>query len=810
MTYGLDMDPADAEVLQNMAAHNYAAYSISNFDTYPTGAFTMLTNANVKSQLGRFYSHPSIRSSTTQVRISAPYVDAMGMGLMVTASKAVYDNNNILQGVVGYDITMEHLLNMLNDNDQFTEKFYPYLVDFKDGNALYHPQMPSPKADLAFLDPIHIETLEFNSQNPALESSDQELTPVEEIRTNSHSSFQQTKQVYKIQQKENGFTASMESSPDKNLSSARETIKSSCEKIALTDSDQAYIFCMVKYETRWTNGDEVELNLDAFSSAPSDFNYHNFTQKLRDSHDGSQLEKICSHGYRNSIFTNAAPVSVMKFSPRQFTKPLDYKIQDVADKDLMSSSGTPFKNFKEARASAYITESLDTMWKGQDAYYQDLFDQDMLNAAVFQLGIKESPIPMTVWRYFATTTGSIRVYPAINLADDYDPTKRPWFKLAMTDPGKVFILTPYVDAFGMGYVVTITKAIKITDDKDTVYGVLATDYFLGQMGNLFFAKLELCRQYPENCLLVDSTSAVIYWSDFNLFKSEAITVQDKTGQPLYIDQLYYHPVVNSPHATPMMPSYEDSIMHAFKPSSANSNGNEFWKESNYRTCQDANSHKTKYFMDLDVTFDLDSIQNGGCMNRGRGQICKLAGINAYLLNLGLIDPFQGQTSYVSIFPSLHFTENYEVIEQKFESENYDMCTNTLASKIGSVLKEYIPPCQGPSPSIDNEELLGKFLSLYTKQDYEEPGFAYENNLYSALSNIHKVPDSYNGRFSNQCFDWMTGFDQYATYPTEAYGEYDPRGGEGPHFNAFFVMWIVFVGFIALVGKASSSSSSNSS
>ena len=41
-------------------------------------------------------------------------------------------------------------------------------------------------------------------------------------------------------------------------------------------------------------------------------------------------------------------------------------------------------------------------------------------------------------------------------------------------------------------------------------------------------------------------------------------------------------------------------------------------------------------MDLDVTFDLDSIQSGGCMNRGPGQICKLAGINAYLLNLGLM------------------------------------------------------------------------------------------------------------------------------------------------------------------------------
>lgn len=318
-----------------------------------------------------------------------------------------------------------------------------------------------------------------------------------------------------------------------------ESIITTCERVLLTGIDQAYILCLVKYDSRIAINDEVDLNSNAanITIAPVNFNYHDFTQKLRDSSIGAQQQKICSHGYRNSM-SAASPVPAMKFSPRQFLHPKDYKIDDVSIHQLLAKPTTPwspFKNFDEIRASAFITESLDAQWLAQDQYYQSLFETGDFDQTSFEFSQSNSPTPMPVWRYFATTTGAIRVYPAVTLADDYDPTHRDWFKLAMTNPNKLFITTPYLDGFGMGYVVTIAKAIKINEGKDTVYGVLATDYFLGQVGNLLLSNLELCRLHPKNCLLVDSTGAVIFWDEFNTFNNTAIN----EIMPLYLDQLYY-------------------------------------------------------------------------------------------------------------------------------------------------------------------------------------------------------------------------------------------------------------------------------
>lgn len=69
------------------------------------------------------------------------------MGMMITASKAVFTGDTpttgILHGVVGYDITLQYLMGFLEQDQQFDENFYPFLINYKDGSMLYHPKMAS-------------------------------------------------------------------------------------------------------------------------------------------------------------------------------------------------------------------------------------------------------------------------------------------------------------------------------------------------------------------------------------------------------------------------------------------------------------------------------------------------------------------------------------------------------------------------------------------------------------------------------------------------------------------------------------------
>ena len=50
---------------------------------------------NMRIKLGRFYASPAVNPTgpSTLVQYSLPYVDSFGMGLMVTASKAVIDDS---------------------------------------------------------------------------------------------------------------------------------------------------------------------------------------------------------------------------------------------------------------------------------------------------------------------------------------------------------------------------------------------------------------------------------------------------------------------------------------------------------------------------------------------------------------------------------------------------------------------------------------------------------------------------------------------------------------------------------------------
>lgn len=64
-------------------------------------------------------------------------------------------------------------------------------------------------------------------------------------------------------------------------------------------------------------------------------------------------------------------------------------------------------------------------------------------------------------RYVTSMNGVMVMYPGAVLPNDFEPTKRIWFRMALQNIGKLVVTTPYLDAAGAGYIVTVTQAIRL-------------------------------------------------------------------------------------------------------------------------------------------------------------------------------------------------------------------------------------------------------------------------------------------------------------------------------------------------------------
>ena len=829
MAYGLDMT---TDALQAMANHDYSwggvsdPANINDPNYFPIGGFEELQADNIKDKLGRFYSHESIRSPALgsgnyESRITMPYVDAMGMGLMVTVSKAVYDSSSppVLQGVVGYDITMNYLLNFFDLDDANNPSTYAFLLNGEDGNVIYHPDMAALDASLSQIDPTNYKNVEpFTNTNDIIEDM---------LKNPSNMSIHEIPELkrYKLVQKENGLVFNAQTTYYSNKPSdfddkhqAKFNMK--CKRVSFTNSETTYIMCAVTETTNWTE-DSIEIDTrfdtNAYSSASvADFRYHNFTGDLgqwigtgeyRWSRQLTSLAsgfKICSHGFRNSFKDSEGLTrAVMKWSPRQFKHPLDYKLNDYIDviqnKAIFDNSGSsPARDPNELKASVKILSNLDQIWQEQDQFFMMHADDlaamsyDLENVANIAASTDsasftanaQKPLPVGVWRYFGAADGSFRIIPGIEIADNYDPTLRPWYKLAMTNPDQTLITTPYADAFGMGFVVTVCRAIRYQENSESVYGVLATDYFLSQIGKLFDDNLEICKfqeaqQYP-GCMLVDSTGAVIYWGEFLINPSAIeyphVDVHGNThAAPLFLDQFAITQGLQS--------SFGDNLADGYSGGYSNE-------------CYNVVAKHSVKFINLDESKLLKEMlsESSPCAAFGetegqRSHICKLFNFNAYIVQTDAVEGFQLYDRSSQVFTGSQL--------------NYNACKNTMGELFSHADQNDVPVCQKANPKVDTAEQLGEF-NAPTSSLFElgqTPGFFWENLIVSSY--IYSEFSDPNIRMKDQCYGYMKVMEMVSMYegkpvPT-SYTDNDSSGDEetnswvttvGEAISSCFIVWLI--------------------
>ena len=85
-------------------------------------------------RLRPWYTEAEKRTGTVW---SSPYVDAFGLGMVISASKAIRDKQGRLLGVVSMDMTFDRITKMMQHGDQTDAVINRYLID-EDGDVVLH------------------------------------------------------------------------------------------------------------------------------------------------------------------------------------------------------------------------------------------------------------------------------------------------------------------------------------------------------------------------------------------------------------------------------------------------------------------------------------------------------------------------------------------------------------------------------------------------------------------------------------------------------------------------------------------------
>uniref|UniRef100_X1ZS57 Uncharacterized protein n=1 Tax=Capitella teleta TaxID=283909 RepID=X1ZS57_CAPTE len=198
--------------------------------------------------------------------------------------------------------------------------------------------------------------------------------------------------------------------------------------------------------------------------------------------------------------------SVVLLSPAAFEEPYLQVIREETVNDIESYrsyfTGGPatYPGFKEF-VFDYVAAS---------AYFDDIM-----------VGQADGLLDSVVWAYVGFKVGVFRLYPGTRLAQEYDALKRPWYKRAITQKGRISFSIPYEDAFGAGAVITMSKTLlagradNSHDDSDPVVGVMGLDFTMNVFYYFMTDAFPECAD-PDNlgCFMVDDGGFVVMHHDW--------------------------------------------------------------------------------------------------------------------------------------------------------------------------------------------------------------------------------------------------------------------------------------------------------
>ncbi|CAH1794236.1 unnamed protein product [Owenia fusiformis] len=401
---------------------------------YSNGIMATITNEeNPYKQLFKYFTYLATSSARQEVVWTAPYIDAGGLGLMLSATVSVYSNiTGRHLGVVGLDSTLANIETMLLN--EVWGSVYSFMIN-QDNQAIVHPLIKSSAElldDPVFVDISKLETLEGEPNGFTEVLSEMKHGRSGDIRI--HENARRAVSIH-------------------NALVWRDLEYSRYVFAPIPDSEYSVAFSIGPWDEDFTHVDDPILRsnksyLHQLLSLGT--NHQNESEWLQELHQ--ELSPITDHPQYKGMTISKAH-STVQLSARNFCDPKSYlelHVPDLLqtqhhlasvgyDEYVLCSNGLYRSTL---RADVKITSFIEELWRERPLNLQD----------------------QIAWSYIGTRGGVMRIYPGMEFQQDYDATRRPWYNRALANRGLLVMSSVYRDApsssnVGLGKVVTMSKAI---------------------------------------------------------------------------------------------------------------------------------------------------------------------------------------------------------------------------------------------------------------------------------------------------------------------------------------------------------------
>ncbi|KAJ8032799.1 Voltage-dependent calcium channel subunit alpha-2/delta-2 [Holothuria leucospilota] len=370
---------------------------------------------NLISQMSNYFEFLSKNTFNKEPLWTAPYLDAWGLGLMVTvAIPAISKVTGSVIGVVGVDATLDEIENIIN-NEQWGN-VYAFLID-NEGATIFHPRM---KASSKLMDdPMFIPI----SKLEQVDGKPEEFLEVQYNMTQGHTGSYDVEKTdgsrvtyYYTSVKDSVYSFAFVLNP------SDQSLRRAVEPENKTNFSTSYFNLLIEY-SRPSAREKLPGEFEKLDVKEDEEKYPN----LRVSYLWSSF-RLAPKCYCNpNEFLTSDDLTTKTIRAHKF--------MNSDEPDAGCEKGGWFE--KNTRADVLITSPIENVWKARN-----------------------SPLLKEVkWTYIGCRSGVFRTYPGHRSSRAYDPTKRPWYKRVIKNPDRTSMSMAYMDAAGVGKIISISQAV---------------------------------------------------------------------------------------------------------------------------------------------------------------------------------------------------------------------------------------------------------------------------------------------------------------------------------------------------------------
>lgn len=315
------------------------------------------------------------------------------------------------------------------------------------------------------------------------------------------------------------------------------------KKAAAPESFHTYKIPLILSSNAHTNANAVfdNISVDAFPETETKLEFHRLDLVVLSKSSLNQpnsQSKLCQHCQHCQYFKQISifDIATLYLSPRSFKSPFQH-LTTMCDNNFNTNSQRDINTCREClhrieNIMAYIKDTTNLLTNpGLQPHVRR--DVHRLSPAIEMLRIQHqfrSKIEKyVIRRYITSMNGIILMYPGFPLPNDFDPSRRSWFRKTMENIGKLTITNPYLDLGGSGYIVTISHVIfekgqpvdgstsneqqqQRQQQQRNIAAIVSIDVTLGFLYQVLLQSSDYCRK-DENikCFLIDEFGYLVVY-----------------------------------------------------------------------------------------------------------------------------------------------------------------------------------------------------------------------------------------------------------------------------------------------------------